>query len=252
MAKKSRKPALYELLKSNRAGPERVTPPDFPEEPSAFDDEDLEARPAWFTPGRTIHLPVGYIFAAVAVGVALVVGAYIVGYMRGETVGKMVTEEMFATGNNDRTPAGHGFANDPLAGGGDVGDADQPGQPRPNTNGSSTTRPPGARDQTAQWGPIQSDPRQPGRYYFRLIETREEGAKRLAAFCREHGLEAYMARANNASQWRVFVLPGFTPAERQAGADAALRSKIRRVGNMWKVQGGATNLGDAYPVRYDG
>lgn len=254
MAKKSRKPALYELLKSNRAGPERVTPPEFPEDSPSVDEDDLEVRPAWFTPGRSIHVPVGYIFAGLAVGIGLIVGAYIVGYQRGETVGKQVTEEMFAAGGEARSAADQGFADDPLAGSGDgpagtsrerAGSSSGGGS---ELAGSETRR----ADEHSGWGPIESDPRETGKYYFRLMETRKEGAQRLAQFCRDNGLEAYMVRANNGNLWRVFVLPGFTAEERDEGADAALRDKIRRVGNSWKLQGGARNLGDAYPVKYTG
>ena len=244
MAKQNTKPALYELLKTEQPGDQ--PPPLREEEPEQAHvvEDEVSHRPGWLTPGRAIQIPVGYAFVALAAFVIAVAGGYILGYMRGETVGEAATEEMLAATD----PASRGLGGDPLVdqhGGGGNNDPEK-------SSAASTGDQTSSSGEQRTWGAIKSDPRQPDKHYFILATPPLDGAIRLAEFCRDHGLETYVVTGNNARLPQVIALPGFTDQQMKADADQAIREKIRRIGNMWKLKGGTTNLGDHYAVRYRG
>jgi hypothetical protein len=90
------------------------------------------------------------------------------------------------------------------------------------------------------------EPRQAGQWYFVLAETRPEGARRLAAYCRAQGLDAAVISGHNTRLERVIALPGLDSASTTTDAYRALDERIRDVGRRWKASGGTTNLSDRY------
>ncbi|MCH2135700.1 MAG: hypothetical protein MK101_03845 [Phycisphaerales bacterium] len=123
---------------------------------------------------------------------------------------------------------------DPLtAGGGSHGGAQE------GASGDGDERPAGP-------GP---DPRSAGSWYFVLAETRPEGARRLAAFCRAQGLDAAVVSGHNARLERVVALPGLESASTTTDAYRTLDERIRDVGRRWKAQGNSTDLSDRYLAR---
>jgi hypothetical protein len=99
------------------------------------------------------------------------------------------------------------------------------------------------------WGPIESDPRQADLHYFVLAETRPEGAVRLAEFCRERGLEAYVIRRNNSRFRRVIALPGLESRSTESPAYRGLSQEVLRVGLEWKSRyPGESDLSDSYLI----
>lgn len=96
----------------------------------------------------------------------------------------------------------------------------------------------------------QADPRSVGKWYFVLAETRPEGARRLAAFCRAQGLDAAVVSGHNARLERVVALPGLDSASTTTDAYRRLDERIRDVGRRWKAQGDTTDLSDRYLDRW--
>lgn len=94
--------------------------------------------------------------------------------------------------------------------------------------------------------PVMTEPREDGRWYFVLAETRPEGARRLAAYCRAQGLDAAVISGHNTRLERVIALPGLDSASTTTSAYRALDDRIRDVGRRWKASGGTTFLSDRY------
>lgn len=96
------------------------------------------------------------------------------------------------------------------------------------------------------WGPILSDPRRAGFYYWIVAETTRPGAVRLCEFLRARGLEAYAVPGKNAFL-RVAVLPGHRKRNDPQNADLVrLEESLERIGRAWQRAGGTSDLGDKY------
>jgi hypothetical protein len=201
----------------------------------------------WHVVSRTVRIPIGYVLLAAAGVLLLLIVVYMVGYWRAERALKA----QYSTAMLESTRQGDtaGRVADPLS-------------PRPGaaTGAGSAEPPEGAGPSpraavgrsTASWGPIETDPRQPGRWYLVLAETRREGAIRLATFCRQHGVEAYAVGSNNA-RFRVFVLPGLTGDGRTDPQEDPLRRRVYEVGRLWQERHrGESNLRDAYLSQFEG
>jgi len=109
-----------------------------------------------------------------------------------------------------------------------------------------------AAPETPGWGPILSDPREPGKNYFVLIHTQRESAVRLSQFSRQHGVEAYAIRANNLTLYKVVALPGYERGERAADFVQALERRIVEVARNWKLQINPRDDLAHYPEKFEG
>jgi hypothetical protein len=233
MATKRVGPALYELMRGRRSDPGPAEPEPQPE---ATDW-------GWLSPGRTVRLPIGYLLLAAAIVLTAVVASFTVGYGRGHGQATAELEQEWL-GTNQQTLAV------PPPGG-------LPGPPpetTPPVVRPEPTRPPQAATApgTPAWGPILSDPREPGKNYFVLIHTQRESAIRLAQFSRDHGVEAYAIRANNLTLYKVVALPGYERGERAADFVQALERRIVEVARKWKLQVNPRDDLAHYPEKFEG
>lgn len=214
-----------------------------------MDDDDTAPRISplttaghWLQPGRVLQVPVGYLF--IAIGLLLLVGAlaYMVGYSAGRDAERLVYEEdigLASPGQADRPRV-----RDPLEAGASSAAAQPTATPRTSPRA-------GAGSRSSQWGPIESDPRREGFEYFILAETTQDGAVRLAEYCREHGLETYVVSSNTSRNRRVIALPAFEPGNRSSPEARSLRNLIYRIGEQWKADGhGLWNYHEAYLSLY--
>jgi hypothetical protein len=242
MAKRSFR-TLYEMMRSDR----EAVPPGLgvPSE----SEGSVETVKRLLAPGRTFRVPAGYLLIALAVVVLLLAASYMLGYKHSQRVEKASFDEWLR--KNWVTSGG---VDDPLT----------PAQASPVAVDTPIIRieeplettpapsPPPARASTGGgFHPIDADPRQAGIHYMILVETREDGALRLARFCRDEGLEAYVVRGYKGSLRRVIVLPGLSghddPRHRP------LRERINEVGRAWKrLRPSESDLGDAYLMKFDG
>ncbi len=234
---------MYELIRSR--GQKREAPVEKrarSEEPPAPAPEPSSFN--WLSPGRTVRVPIGYVLLGGAVVIAGVIAAYVVGYTRAQSVGRAA--EGRNLGSQVEMSLRDPPPQDPLA--------NVPsGWPDETVTG---TRGDGAVGSTAARGfrqPIFTDPRQPGFSYFVIAETSRAGAERLAGYCRENDLEAYVIDKSTDRLRRVIVVPGFAPGARSSRQVKALEARIHDVGDKWKTsERGASDLRDAYPLLFTG
>ncbi len=109
-----------------------------------------------------------------------------------------------------------------------------------------------AAPEIPDWGPILSDPREPGKNYFILIHTQRDSAVRLAQFSRDHGVEAYVIRAKNLSLYKVVARPGYNRGERSADFVQALERRIVEVFRRWNLQVNPRDDLAHYPEKFEG
>lgn len=194
----------------------------------------------------------------VAVALALIVVAYLVGVSRGERIGRAaVGADVSGEAENEASGA---VAADrqptprpgPSAGGtgGATGMADGARTENPALANGGGTFPQGAGPGSAEvgLGPASAgDPRQIGLQYFVLCSTLEPNAIKVVEFCRSKGLDAYVVPDQNGRLREVTVLPGFASGERSSPAIKELEERIRKVGVLFKASGpGNSDFGDRY------
>ncbi len=223
-------PALYELMGKGNRPTRNKSQMDAQEEI----DENLSHNV--LTPGQSFRFSIGTIGVCIAVIIALLAITYTMGFSRGQSIAKedygtrllegFIESEIPAIPNH---APGNSISQQPQL----------PASIVPNT----PTEP--------RWGAIESDPRESGRYYFTLMQTTSSGARQLATFCREKGLETYAISGHNTRSYRVIALPGFV--DRNGAIAVSLRTQIEAIGRQWaqlKASGGS-NLQDAYPSLYN-
>lgn len=254
--RKRSKPALYELMKGQRIySPAQPPPP--PAIVRSDDDGEDDHSAATSMPaltwldrlraGHALRIPVGYVFLVIPAVLIIVVIAYMFGFTRGDT------------GTDEPVIPTPGFAvNDPLA----RPLLNEAGKPPANTtrpsggNATSTTPKTAAllSIDVSKLGPIESDPRQRGLNYHVLATTHHEGAMRLATFCRQHGLAAYVVPARGKPSLRqVILLPGFDREALKSEVADQFKRMILDVGQKWdKQEPGSDDLSSFILQRYDG
>ncbi len=232
--------ALYELM-GRRDGAERPPKPTGEEQP----------RHSWrSSAGRTIRVPVGYLWLAGAGGLVLLIGAFSTGYLRGQHEATATLErEWLATRQPTlAVPPPEIDTGDPP-----VRTEASPGiETRAVTDLSEQAH---RRAQAPAAGPglILSDPRQEGINYFILIHTHRKNAEDLAVFFRQEGVEAYaVPDANNRSLYRVLALPGYARGQRASEPVRALEQRIIDATRKWKLQRNARDELGYYPERFGG
>ena len=243
MGKRRTNAALYELIQARQGSRADPLTPD--PEPTAAAPTPGESI-GWFSPGRTIRLPIGYLFLAAARLLLLAVFAYMFGYQHGERATQLQFGDL--AGRTDGIP-GAQIAQDPMATDSRAG----AGSPSPTAYGVADQRSnTGSIDTIGDpWGPVPSDPREVGLNYFILIHTHFENAVKLANFCRTESLEAYVVKAKNMDQYQVVVLPGYRKGARELEQIRTLERRIKAVTRKWNLRNPRDDL-SYYPDRYDG
>ncbi len=248
--KRRANPALYELIQSRSAS--RAAQPVADPEPAMPSSQPPTGDSTnWLSPGRTIRVPIGYLFLAAAALILVVVFVYMFGYQHGERSSQLEFGDL--AGRTGPARSGE-IAQDPMArdsgrrGVGSVGSA-QLADPQPATGRSNTGS---AVRNRGLWGAPQSDPREAGLNYFVLIHTQRANAIKLAEFCRAESLEAYVVKARNMAQYQVIVLPGYRRGAREHEQIRTLERTIKQVTRKWKLRINSRDDLSYYPVRYDG
>ncbi len=244
MTKRRTGPPLYELIHTRPERSERhdAPPPRVEAPASSGRRKGASSRVA---PGRMLSTPAGYAFVACAIAVGLIAGAFMVGYRSAENAVRAEFEAAWLSRVESDRPDDPLMAVSPGA----IADDSLDRSSVAPTQTSRSNRPMSSED-PGGWGPIQSDPRQPGRMYFVLMETRQDGAIRLARFLREEGLEAYVVPIKDKSIVRVITLPALATSSQQNPMVADLKRKIEQAGLRWQLSGEHDNLSGAYIRTY--
>jgi hypothetical protein len=255
MPRKPTQPALYELIRQH---------PNVRGLPSSLHPADLgpvaPAAGGIGGPGRFVKLPVGYVYAAIAAALVVVVAAYVYGH----SVGERAARERYSEQRLDELSAAQEpAAVDPMQAGrrppsllredakGSLGSSGQ-GTPDGSGVGSGeTARGPGSAAGTPLGPASGLDPRQEGLNYFVLAHTDTRTGEAMVQFCRQQGLDAHLVPDENGEPRRVIATPGFAGGERRSPEVTALQAKIREIGRKWKAAGPRNrDFGDSYPMKF--
>ena len=256
MARKSSQPALYELIRrrNEEQGDSPPRPMQSPtvQEPSRRetiapkvngDSEDEGPMLGdLLAPGRSIRVPIGYLFVGAAAIVALAVLAYVVGHSSGEGHAKAVLDQEAVDEFNAQNSAR--MMSDPLA--------NTPPRVRPPKGSNSPSAGPGEDPPRGRAGPIESDPREIGTNYYYLVYTDRSKAIEFAEFCRQSGLEAYVVHGDNPELRRVMVVPGFAAGQSSLPEFRQLREQIEDVITRWKLKTSNRETLTYYPEKFKG
>ncbi len=243
-------PRLYELLGQRDEGGSRERLPRPAPERSlpVRTDGDSDAPKSWLTPGRTIRVPVGYVFLGVAVVVLSGMLGYFTGYAkhRGETRREQERQAALAS------PENPGAIRDPLNAGADGSITDRPAvQPSTPTGGTPTGVAGGARALIIEAG--DPDPRVPGLNYFVAARLPPENATQAAIYLTSRGIPAARLAPDRDNWCKVVALRGFD-ASTVRGPDAEqLADQIRAIGRDFKrIERGGDDFASTYPEKYTG
>lgn len=260
MATKRAKP-LYEMI-DPRTGP--VTRPVRPSAGSvAPPPPRVEAPPeeGWLSPGRAMRVPVGYALVAGAVCVALIVGAFVLGYVvrtkefererlaeveRGTAtstgiadpiVGADLNQGLLATNDQQRGPA-------PAP-----REAKQVGLPGDVPPKSTPALPDGM---TLVEGDV-ANPLEPGLNYFVVASILEQDdAIAAGKFLADNGVATVVMPSRFSSgSWMVTTRLGFAGGEHNGPEANALKARIEQIGRVYQQDHrGPTNFRGAYPWKF--
>lgn len=239
------------------------------------------------SPGHVLRLPVGYIWAAAAVTLLLVFGAYFIGYSVSERRAEaeyvrslagsqpdleahiddpMVrapgeegmrsnggrTTTPFSGGGRDAEPreSRSGRANVP-AGGGAVGGATAATETRGEVAGGGPTGSP--LNNVWFLGPGVTDPRPRGLNYLVLASRiTQQAGEDLAVFVGRAGVPVVRSAPDGSGLVTVTLAEGL---DREAYGDRALvngiTARVKDVGRRFRAEGGWTSFADAWWYRLD-
>ena len=236
-------PALYELLGTRRDGPG-----------STGQRGGGGGQRPLLEPGHRQQL----LLVSVAL-CALVVG-YLFGAARGERIGRerlaaeRAEQSQFLSSaqpaSGDGPGAASGANGDPAsAASGNLGET---GRPIESAGGAAAGAGAGA---AMALPPAQDgvDPREAGKNYFVIMNTRAPAAAQVVAFCRRNGLDAWAVGEQNAPFRDIIVLPGFSYEDRRSPVVVELEATIKRVGLLWKTESRSDKgFEGAYPRLFKG
>ncbi|MCA9292835.1 MAG: hypothetical protein KDA20_03380 [Phycisphaerales bacterium] len=266
MATKRAKP-LYEMIdprtgpvtRSVRPSAGNVAPP----------PPRVEAPPeeGWLSPGRAVRVPVGYALVAGAVCVALIVGAFVLGYI---VRTKEFERERLAEVENG-TATRSGIA-DPIAGAdlnqGLLGAKPEPIrtnpapkliEPKPTANAPArvpTAATPVVSGMVSGMTLVEGEvanPLEPGLNYFVVASILgKDDAVAAAKFLAENGVATVVMPSRFSSgSWMVTTRQGFAGGEHNGPEASALKAKIEQVGRVYQQDHrGPTNFRGAYAWKY--
>jgi hypothetical protein len=210
-------PTLYEAMSQSPAAPRATTG-----NRGRSSDSERPAAATWLTPGRSIRVPVGFAWVGAVLVAGLMIGAYLLGFSRGERV----AETSAATADAARVEAAQ-----------EAGRVREPVSTLP--------------------GPLEAasgdaDPRIPGLNYWVVMRPRQDRAEEVATFIRGRGLDAIVVKSDTGGLPKVIALPGFRPGERSSPAVESFMTNLKRIGREFgKASGRASdNFDSLYPETY--
>lgn len=194
-----------------------------------------------------------YALVALAAAIALMVGAWTLGFRSGESSAR---EEVLR-----RELAVQGPPTDPTMSTPSPRQSDD-GRQQPRQPDMATGQRPAAGGAVYVLGPsgtLPADPRQPQTNYLRLATLPQDDAVNALRFLNEQGFAAFAvidprSRAGkNPPRYALYAAAGF-PSEgfRASEAERArVRSEALRLGQSWRAAGGVSNFADSVWERYD-
>ncbi|MEC9372889.1 MAG: hypothetical protein VYC34_03560 [Planctomycetota bacterium] len=183
---------------------------------------------SWFSPGRTVRVPVGYFWLGAALVLAVFVGGWAIGnQMARRAIAEERARDYLGPGGPSRDPimetaGGSGF----LPGASDA----RAGESRPNRDsGAAQPRRTGIDARILP----DRDPRQEGLNYLALASYDYETAVRCVEFLVSQGVDAYVLHRNN-DLFQVMVNRGFPGGSLSEKATQDFIFEMKRLGRIFK------------------
>lgn len=257
MSQRRKNPALYELL-----GTRPINTPGSSRQPvndPVVDDEDSAFG---IKPGRTIRLPVGYLFFAIAGVIALIFGGYMLGYHQRDRLAeqerlRLLTADPGGSGSeaviSDPLTAGRSGGSERSGAGGSTDAATRPSPPDRTTRPSEASRTGSALPNVWLVRDGVRDPRETGRNYFILATNYPwDEAEKAALFLGRNGVGAVVYPSSRSNRWNLSTRQGFEGGTFRDAEAQALVARIKEIGQRYESQErGATDFDDLYPARLD-
>lgn len=245
MRRDRRAPALYELMQTRphagppiRPGRPAINPATLP---------DAEERLSWFSPGRVIRVPTGYLVVALLLSLALAIAGYIIGYKKRDRDFQRQAEQALARqfeGVTDPLAIPSPSSPPPVSPGAPSAERNSPSLPLPGSSPIGRGTPPAQNPQnTGRLSPGRvvlirqpaDDPRQIGQNYLVVAQLAQSEAERAANFLASKGLEiAVVPVDNRPSTSFVVVVRGFGPGEWYGPDGKHLERDVQALGREYK------------------
>lgn len=255
---------MLELIREPPSGGSfRMTSGGAPSRSSA--PSDPGGGPGWWQMGaRTVRLPVGYLFVAAGLALALTVVGYFIGYKRAEQDARAQrAREGQALVDSSLDPLNVGSGGAPLAqtsqtqpvvgspsGTRTPTQTQQPTGGAPPTGGSSapSVTPPGVRPSD-----LERDPRVSGLNYLIIARLGPDEARKAAAYLQANGVDVAVVPTGSDRFREVIATRGFPAGEVTGPERQRLESRIKELGRLYRLQErGPTDFSDMYPRRFSG
>lgn len=225
---------------------------------------DPGGGPGWWQMGaRTVRLPVGYLFVAAGLALALTVVGYFIGYKRAEQDARAQrAREGQALVDSSLDPLNVG-AGAPLAqtgqtqspaGSSGPGGARTPSQTQTQQPSSGqaapsqTPPPPGVRPSD-----LERDPRVSGLNYLIIARLGPDEARKAAAYLQANGVDVAVVPTGSDRFREVIATRGFPAGEVTGPERQRLEARIKELGRLYRLQErGPTDFSDMYPRRFSG
>jgi len=278
MKKPTRGPALYELISDRgsrgpviiRPSASRVARPEPsaapPPPPPVVHSEAAPSGKPWLSAGKSVRVPVGYLFLAAAAFIAIAMLGYTVGYNTHKSELAAALKEQHRretssildptlTANPNQAPAGSNTrqpgqgSTTPSGGGALAANA-------PVTLSSDTSRQANqnvSTDAAKAYYVDQetNDPRRVGLNYWIIAHVNLEEANRIVDFLAANGISAARLPPRRGVS-DVVVLEGFQGGELSSDRSREYQAQIKRLGRDYKRQGGAVDFSDMWPKKHSG
>lgn len=183
---------------------------------------------------QSIRVPIGWLWLAVVVALAMMAVAYQFGRAAGDRAGYARGQDWKNDGEVQRQLAAS------------IPDPDRAPPPAPVVDRGTKT----AGKEPAPPPRGNADPRQRGLNYWVVARTSAEEAARLAPFVQSNGLEVAVVPDNNPRFVRVVAIPGVTEG-RSSETARRQEARIKSIGKLWKnAARGNRDFDDTYLELY--
>lgn len=253
---------LFEVLQERQAAARaEISPPAAADEPPAPKAERPQRQPSNAPPGGfsdapirivggVVQMPMVYAAGTLALMIAMVIGAWALGFKRGEreaTDRQQLLQTALGPGSQITEP-GSGTGS-----GESASRQNTPQQPRQNTSTPTV----GAATYLTSSGPTQTEPRQDRHNYLQLgssIRPTEMQSIIDLMVSRDLGcfgvIDPGSRRRNDGPLYVLFASRGFPSGQADSPEAQRYRDQVLAAGTAWKRAGGVKDFNDAVWVLY--
>ncbi len=212
--------------------------------------------------GGVVQMPMVYAAVALAVAIGLILGAWTLGYQRGESQAAaraQLLESAIGSGGS----GGGGRVVEPETrsantAGRDAGTPDRPSTRPPGSSDASSGTPSiGTAAFLTPTGPTQTDPRQDRYNYLQLGSSiRVSEMRSIMELMASRGLDCFgvvdpgSRRRNDGPLYVLFAGRGFPSGQANSSEAVRYREQVLAAGAAWKKTGGVKDFNDAVWVLY--